>query len=203
LCNRADEVEIQSPSRVFHRFGEFISQGLANGIEAGGSWAQQAIGGVADGLGTVLESVITGTMSVRDAFASMLRDIAGQLARNGVQRLLGSLFGGAGLPAIPGFANGVRNFSGGLATINERGGELVALPNGTTVIPHDLSREVMQGQGGMSRVEIALGPDLEGRLLSQAQGQAIQVVRHGLTEYSRHALPDQIAGYMRDPRRRG
>lgn len=40
---------------------------------------------------------------------------------------------------IPGFATGVDSFSGGLAVINERGGELVDLPQGTRVIPHDES----------------------------------------------------------------
>ena len=41
---------------------------------------------------------------------------------------------------IPGFANGVRDFSGGLAVVGERGPELVNLPTGSSVIPnHNLS----------------------------------------------------------------
>lgn len=40
---------------------------------------------------------------------------------------------------LPGFATGVDNFAGGLAVINERGGEIVDLPQGTRVIPHDES----------------------------------------------------------------
>lgn len=41
---------------------------------------------------------------------------------------------------IPGFANGVRDFTGGLAVVGERGPELVNLPTGSSVIPnHNLS----------------------------------------------------------------
>ena len=52
-----------------------------------------------------------------------------------------------GLPTIgemfPGFAGGVRNWRGGFARINERGGEIVNLPSGANVIPHDLSKEML------------------------------------------------------------
>jgi hypothetical protein len=44
-----------------------------------------------------------------------------------------------------GFASGVRAFGGGMATINERGPELVGLPNGSTVIPASLSSEMLSG----------------------------------------------------------
>lgn len=39
------------------------------------------------------------------------------------------------LPGIPGFANGVQNYSGGPALVGERGPELVNLPQGSDVIP--------------------------------------------------------------------
>lgn len=42
--------------------------------------------------------------------------------------------------SVPQFANGVNDFSGGFAIINENDkGELVNLPNGSQVIPHDIS----------------------------------------------------------------
>lgn len=40
------------------------------------------------------------------------------------------------LDKIPGFANGVTNFSGGLAMVGENGPELVNLPNGSSVTPN-------------------------------------------------------------------
>ena len=47
------------------------------------------------------------------------------------------------IAGIPQFATGVTNFAGGLAQINERGGEIVRLPSGADVIPHDLSRQMI------------------------------------------------------------
>jgi hypothetical protein len=47
-------------------------------------------------------------------------------------------------PAVPGFASGVENFSGGLALVGERGPELVNLPAGSSVTP--------MGRGGASQV---------------------------------------------------
>ena len=46
---------------------------------------------------------------------------------------------GFNIGKIPYLAQGTDNFQGGFAVINERGGELVSLPDGTQVIPHDIS----------------------------------------------------------------
>lgn len=46
-------------------------------------------------------------------------------------------------PTIPKFATGTSYFSGGLAQINERGGEIVNLPNGSQVIPADKSEKMI------------------------------------------------------------
>lgn len=61
---------------------------------------------------------------------------------------------GINLPKIPYLARGTDDFAGGLAYINESGrGELVNLPNGTQVIPHDISaryaRETARANSGM------------------------------------------------------
>lgn len=46
-----------------------------------------------------------------------------------------------GLPVIGGHATGTDYFGGGLTWINEEGGEIVDLPRGTRIIPHDQSVE--------------------------------------------------------------
>lgn len=50
------------------------------------------------------------------------------------------------IPKLPQFALGTQYFKGGLAQINERGGEIVDLPNGSKVIPADKSK-AMLGKG--------------------------------------------------------
>lgn len=66
--------------------------------------------------------------------------------------ILGSLYsdgkslisGVAGL--IGGNALGTSYWKGGLTRVNERGGEILNLPSGTQIIPHDVSRRVAGGQ---------------------------------------------------------
>lgn len=51
------------------------------------------------------------------------------------------------IPELPKFALGTQYFRGGLAKINERGGEIVNLPNGSKVIPADKSKNITKGNG--------------------------------------------------------
>lgn len=45
----------------------------------------------------------------------------------------------------PGFASGTDNAPGGLARVNEDGGEIINLPKGSQVIPHDVSMAMASG----------------------------------------------------------
>ena len=49
---------------------------------------------------------------------------------------------------IPGFANGVENFSGGLAMVGEAGPELVRLPRNSSVIPSAKTSAMLSSSGG-------------------------------------------------------
>jgi len=51
------------------------------------------------------------------------------------------------IPEIPAFATGTQYFKGGLAQVNERGGEIVDLPNGSRVIPSDKSNDLLKNNG--------------------------------------------------------
>lgn len=64
------------------------------------------------------------------------------------------------IPTIPKFALGTSFFSGGLAQINERGGEIVDLPNGSRIYPHDKSIQMARNE---NKVSI-------GQLIIQAKG---------------------------------
>lgn len=69
-------------------------------------------------------------------------------------KLVPKSFRGAGIhiSTIPYLAKGTANWPGGPAVINERaiGGEIVDLPSGTRVIPHDLSKQVIRNQSNSS-----------------------------------------------------
>lgn len=55
---------------------------------------------------------------------------------------------------IPGYASGTDFHPGGLARINEAGGEIFDLPRGTRVIPHDVSMRMASAANGNSSAEL-------------------------------------------------
>ena len=48
------------------------------------------------------------------------------------------------IPSIPHLYTGTNNWPGGLAVINDQGGEIVDLPQGARVYPHEKSKEMMR-----------------------------------------------------------
>lgn len=54
---------------------------------------------------------------------------------------------GLGIPHIPALASGTDNWKGGIAQISERGGEIVDLPSGSRVYPHDESVQKAREEG--------------------------------------------------------
>jgi len=83
---------------------------------------------------------------------------------------------GAMLTPIGANANGTNNWRGGLTRVNERGGEIMNLPGGTQIIPHDVSMAMARGSGGTLRVIIEEAPGFASRVRTEAVGVAIEVV---------------------------
>lgn len=55
------------------------------------------------------------------------------------------------IPTIPQLAKGTTSWKGGLAQVHERGGEIIDLPNGSRVYPHDKSVQMAYSAGASSR----------------------------------------------------
>lgn len=99
-----------------------------------------AIKGIADGILGGVKETINGIIKSINSIQFTVPDI--------VPGIGGKTFGGLNIPL---FANGIENFSGGPAIIHDKGAEIVDLPNGTRVIPHDKSlvTAYMQGQNSI------------------------------------------------------
>ena len=91
----------------------------------------------------LLNNIIDGIKSVLSNLWSTIKDIA-----NGIADMLGfDVSGKASVSgeSIPHNAHGTNHFKGGLTYINENNqGELVSLPNGSQIIPHDISVKYAQ-----------------------------------------------------------
>lgn len=111
--------------------------------------AKQVFGGI--------RNSITGAFdSAKETVSGFFRWIGGKLSEldqavEGIP-VLGSVYKGAKsvggwvLDKLQGNALGTSYFSGGLTRVNERGGEIINLPSGTQIIPHDISRRMAGGR---------------------------------------------------------
>ena len=68
-----------------------------------------------------------------------------------------------GVPGLPGFAGGTPYFRGGFARVNERGGEIMNLPSGTQIIPHDVS---VKAAGGRS---VTVNINIQGNMIGNRE----------------------------------
>lgn len=78
---------------------------------------------------------------------------AGGLAAAAFNKVLGAI-------KVPGFADGVRNFRGGLALVGEKGPELVSLPGGANVTPNNELQQIIGTDAPMVVTHKIQGSDL-------------------------------------------
>ena len=114
---------------VFGAIWDVIS-GVFSGIESAWNGLTGFVGGIVDGIGSAFNALVDGVKSV----------INGVIwAINGAIWVI-NLIPGVNIGEIPYLAHGTDNWQGGFAYMNEGGrGELTYLPNGSQVIPHDIS----------------------------------------------------------------
>lgn len=100
-----------------------------------------------DGITQIFEGwaqTITGILdTIKGAISGIIDGIKG--AANFVA---GAGGGNATAAAIPAKARGDYNWMGGLVQVSEKGGEIIDLPHGTRIYPHDESVRMARGSGG-------------------------------------------------------
>lgn len=97
-----------------------------------------------------MQELIRGIQSKAGGIGGAIKQGIGNMLPEGVRKL------------IPGFANGVRNFGGGMAIVGERGPELVNLPKGSDVFSNEESKRMVGGSGiTIETMNIKSGVDWE------------------------------------------
>ncbi len=103
-----------------------------------GDWA-----GAWSSAGSIATSVIEGISSVISTLIGLIGEAISSMANMASNLpVVGGLFG-----RIGGNASGTDNWKGGLTYVHEKGGELMNLPSGTQIIPHDKSLNAMYNKG--------------------------------------------------------
>lgn len=139
---------------VFGKIGSWISEKF-NGVKdaASGLWTsiKETFGGIKDSIVGAFEGAkekVSGFFSWLDQEIES-KPIIGQLYKGGKW-----LIGGA-VDLLTGNALGTSYWRGGLTRVNERGGEIMNLPNGTQIIPHDISARMAGGPRVTVNVTVA------------------------------------------------
>lgn len=209
-----DALGIQSPSRVFREIGQFVTQGLGLGIRDGVPEVQGAMQSVTDAV-TESGGLISGMESFRDVaqnvftavaiegrkLGDVLREMASGWLGTAANNLLGSAFDG--LFGIGSNANGTRDWRGGLTRVNERGGEIMNLPSGTQIIPHDVSKRMASGSGGGAVEVVVTMDESTGKLGAFVRREAGGVAQAVVGAYDTQALPLRLKKVSADNRRIG
>jgi TP901 family phage tail tape measure protein len=146
------------------RYIEQAIQTVSEAVDAGMKWLSSTWDSAMNGISQTASSIWEG---IKETFRSgvnwVIDRVNGLIASiNGLSIDIPSLTGGTpthigfNIPSISHFEQGVENFRGGFAVINEdQRGELVHLPNGSTVVPHDESiRQAMNAGGGGITIRI-------------------------------------------------
>ena len=124
-----------------------------------GSWISEKFNGVKDAASNLWTSIKQTFSGIRDsivgAFNSAKDTVAGFFSWIDQKiesiPLLGSLYSGGksliggAVDLLAGNALGTSYWRGGLTRVNERGGEIMNLPSGTQIIPHDISARMAGG----------------------------------------------------------
>lgn len=117
------------------------------------SVAVEALGGsisITAGLASGLVAVLAGLIALGENWNSMAPEVKASL--NETQQEANGVFSSAngeiykgGKSIFDHNATGTNYFQGGLTSVNENGGEIMNLPNGTQIIPHDISSKMTGG----------------------------------------------------------
>lgn len=214
--------------------GSLGSQGVADKIKdklaAPFQYLKDRVKDFSDGIaGAIVQS-----RSLGDAARQVFQRMAQDLLSSGIHGLLGSLFNPGGksgggffgrllgpLFNFPAYARGTGFSKNGYAQIFEEGGELVNLPTGAQIIPHDLSKRMMdaagQGAARLASAPVAVGArqgvDIsfvqkslrlsdDGKIVAELEARTDRKFETGVAEIKR-SMPEHLASYERDRRVRG
>ncbi|MFC5736945.1 hypothetical protein [Sinirhodobacter huangdaonensis] len=162
----------------------------------------------ADALQDVFGSVLDGADAAKRAVIDLLLEIARMQFAKGALGLLGGTSWGSTLASVIGSgiganANGTESWTGGLTKVNERGGEILDLPSGTRIIPHDVSNRMAdQAAKAGGQLSVTIGFDSStGGLSAYVRDEAGRVVASGISAYDK-ALPGRVQTISQNPRKR-
>lgn len=128
---------ISGITKVFNGILDFISGVFTGNWKKAWEGVKNIFGGAFQALAGLCKVPINAVIGTVNSAIEGINSISVDIP-DGIP-LVGGKHIGFSIPKIPALAKGTSNWLGGLAQINEKGGEIVDLPKGSRVYPHDES----------------------------------------------------------------
>ena len=141
---------ISGITKVFNGILDFISGAFTGNWKKAWEGVKNIFGGCFEALAGLCKVPINAVIGLINSAIEGINSISVDIP-DGIP-LVGGKHIGFSIPKIPALAKGTPNWLGGLAQINEKGGEIVDLPKGSRVYPHDESVSIAKN---MSNAKLA------------------------------------------------
>lgn len=128
---------VNALKRIFNGVITFVKGVFTGDWRKAWQGVKDIFAGIFSSLGSVLKAPLNGVIGLINGAINKINGISFTVP-DWVPVLGGRTFG-ASIPTIPYLYRGADFFSGGTAVIHDKGAEIVDLPRGTRVIPHDES----------------------------------------------------------------
>lgn len=180
------------------------AQEINSGWQAVGNVIRASVEGGVEGAKKALRSLML-EMAQNNLMRALMMSLGGNSGVGLIMRGIGASMtapnlGGVGALQMPAYAAGTNYHPGGLARVNEVGGEILNLPRGAQVIPHDISKDLARGgatkvevnnyTGQEAREERTRGPNGE-EVIRVIVGKQIAQGKHSKAMGSRYGLKDR------------
>ena len=121
---------------------DFLSGVFTGNWEQAWEGLKKIVSNAFSGLATLVKAPINAVIGLVNKAIGAINNISVDLPS-----IVGGGHIGFNIPTIPTLASGTDNWKGGIAQISERGGEIVDLPSGSRVYPHDESVRKAREEG--------------------------------------------------------
>lgn len=136
---------INAMKQIFGGIITFIKGVFTGNWKSAWEGVKQIFSGIFANLASVLKAPLNGVIGLVNGAIRAINKIHITIP-DWVPGIGGKSFGG-NLSTIPYLYRGTNHFSGGSAVIHDKGAEIVNLPRGTQVIPHDRSLQIAYNRG--------------------------------------------------------
>lgn len=140
---------IESALQVIKGLADFVSNVFKGQWSEAWDGVQSAFSGVIDFMSGLISGFVDTVMAIPRAIGKVAGAIKDKITGGG---------GGKGEAN----ANGTAYFGGGTSLVNERGGEMQVLPNGTSIIPADRTKQMIENKTNNSSNNVTINIDAKG-----------------------------------------